>query len=145
MATANFGTPNFGLPLIVGGLDNYDEDGNYDECLADWDARESEHQVEEFNTGLDHFEVYLEPGYYNGYYYNVKQTNDYLAYDEMASWEEEDAEEFYGASIDGLKNEMREEMAKIKQFLANLKKEGKIELIKVAQFSNGEAMYKEVK
>lgn len=145
MATANFGTPNFGLPLIVGGLNNYDEDGNYDEDLAYWDCKDSEHEIEKLNSELEHFEVYLESGYYSGYYYNVKQTRDYLDYNHTAEWEEDDADYFYGESLADLKQQMRDEMGKIKQFLAHLKDEGKMELIKVAQFSNGEAMYKEVK
>ena len=137
MATANFGTPNFELPIIAIGMHD-DEDQNY------WEFEDTEAELKEFNNGLDYFEVYLESGYYQGAMYNVKQTNDYIDYDQIDDFDDEDMDYYFGDTKDNVKKGIAQELEKIKKFLAEKKDEGALELIKVAQFSNGEAFYKAI-
>lgn len=137
MATANFGTPNFDLPLIAIGMSD-DEDQN------DWAYEDAESDLKELNNGLDYFEVYLESGYYQGAMYNVKETNDYIDYDQIDDFDDEDMDYYFGDTKANVKKGIAQELEKIKKFLAEKKDEGALELIKVAQFSNGEAFYKEI-
>ena len=137
MATANFGTPNFDLPLIAIGMSD-DEDQNY------WEFEDTEAELKEFNNGLDYFEVYLESGYYQGAMYNVKETNDYIDYDQIDDFDDEDIDYYFGDTKANVKKGIAQELEKIKKFLAEKKDEGALELIKVAQFSNGEAFYKAI-
>lgn len=137
MATANFGTPNFDLPLIAIGMSD-DEDQNY------WAYEDAEAELKEFNNGLDYFEVYLESGYYQGAMYNVKETNDYIDYDQIDDFDDEDIDYYFGDTKANVKKGIAQELEKIKKFLAEKKDEGALELIKVAQFSNGEAFYKAI-
>lgn len=137
MATANFGTPNFDLPLIAIGMSD-DEDQNY------WAYEDAEAELKEFNNGLDYFEVYLESGYYQGAMYNVKEANDYIDYDQIDGFDDEDIDYYFGDTKANVKKGIAQELEKIKKFLAEKKDEGALELIKVAQFSNGEAFYKAI-
>lgn len=137
MSTANFGTPNYELPIIAIGMSD-DEDQNY------WEFEDTEVELKEFNNGLDYFEVYLESGYYQGAMYNVRETNDYIDYDDIDSYDNYDIEYYFGDSKDNVKKGITKELEKIKKYLEEKKEDGALELIKVAQFSNGEAIYKAV-
>lgn len=137
MSTANFGTPNFNLPIIAIGMGD-DEDQNY------WAYEDAEAELKEFNNGLDYFEVYLESGYYQGAMYNVKETNDYIDYDQIDDFDDEDIDYYFGDTKANVKKGIAQELEKIKKFLTEKKDEGALELIKVAQFSNGEAFYKAI-
>ncbi len=137
MSTANFGTPNFNLPLIAIGMGD-DEDQNY------WVYEDAEADLKEFNNELGYFTLYLESGYYQGAMYNVEQTNDYIDYEQIDDLDDEDAEYYFGDTKDNVKKGITQELDKIRKFLADKKDEGALELIKVAQFSNGEAFYKAI-
>lgn len=137
MATANFGTPNFELPLIAIGMSD-DEDQNY------WEFEDTEVELKEFNNGLDYFEVYLESGYYEGAMFNIKETNDYIDYNQIDDYDDYDMEYYFGDTKDSVKKGIAKELEKIKKYLAEKKECGALELIKVAQFSNGEAFYKAI-
>lgn len=137
MSTANFGTPNFNLPLIAIGMGD-DEDQNY------WAYEDAEADLKLLNNELGYFTVYLESGYYQGAMYNVKQTNDYIDYDQIDDFDDEDMEYYFGDTKANVKKGIAQELDKIKKFLAEKKDEGALELIKVAQFSNGEAFYKAI-
>lgn len=137
MATANFGTPNYELPIIAIGMGD-DEDENY------WEYREAEEDIKEFNNGLNYFEVYLESGYYEGAVFNVRETNDYIDYDDIDNYDDYDMEYYFDDTKDNVKKGIAKELEKIKKYLAEKKECGALELIKVAQFSNGEAIYKAV-
>lgn len=157
MSTANFGTPNYELPLICGGLDydekkkRYEEEtGNeYNEDIfnsdTDWEFREMQEEVEEFNDGLKHFEVYLEDGYYEGYMFNARCIDKYYDYDMLDDLTEEDAEYYFGDSKKNVKAEYETDLGFIRRYFKELKERGFYELFKVGQFSNGEAVYKQVK
>lgn len=154
MSTANFSTPNFELPLICGGMD-YEEkkkqweaesDEEYDEDMfareTDWEYRGMEEEVAEFNDKLEHFEVFIEGGYYQGYMFNVRQKqNEYWDYYDLNDMTEEDADYYYGDSKANVIAEYERDMKLIKDYLKELKERGFYELNKVAQFSNGEAIY----
>ena len=137
MATANFGTPNFDLPLIAIGMSD-DEDQNY------WAYEDAEADLKLLNNELGYFTIYLESGYYQGAMYNAKQTNDYVDYDQIDDFDDEDMDYYFGDTKANVKKGIAQELDKIKKFLAEKKDEGALELIKVAQFSNGEAIYKAV-
>lgn len=142
MATANFGTMKYDMPLIVGGF--YDEDDpnwewhNYEEfeCIKE--------DLADFNDTLKHFEVGIEAGYYDGFQFTVKQSDEYWDYEDLPTMTDDDADYYYGDTVENIRNEFEQDLKNIKEYLYNLKANGFKELIKVAQFSNGEAMYKEV-
>lgn len=137
MSAPNFGTPNFNLPLIAIGMGD-DEDQNY------WAYEDAEADLKLLNNELGYFTVYLESGYYQGAMYNVKQTNDYIDYDQIDDFDDEDMDYYFGDTKANVKKGITQELDKIKKFLAEKKDEGALELIKVAQFSNGEAFYKAI-
>ena len=156
MSTPNFGTPNFDLPLICGGLDyeekkkqyeeetgeEYSEDAFYNDTY--WEAKDIQEELEEFNKELKHFEVEIEDGYYQGYMFNAKQTDDYWDYYDLANMTDEDAEYYYGDTKANVIAEYEDDMKKIKDYFSQLKERGFYELIRTAIFSNGEAIYKRV-
>ncbi len=137
MSTANFGTPNYELPIIAIGMGD-DEEQNY------WVFEDAEEDLKLLNNELGYFEVYLESGYYQGAMYNVKETNDYIDYDDIDNYDNYDIEYYFDDTKDNVKKGIAKELEKIRKYLEDKKEEGALELIKVAQFSNGEAMYKAV-
>ena len=142
MATANFGTMKYDMPLIVGGF--YDE--NDPDC--EWQSYEEveciKKDLADFNDTLKHFEVGIESGYYDGFQFTVEQTDEYWDYEDLPTMTDDDADYYYGDTVENIRKEFEQDLKNIKEYLYNLKANGFKELIKVAQFSNGEAMYKEV-
>ena len=142
MATANFGTMKYDMPLIVGGF--------YDENDPDWERHNYEEvkcikeDLADFNDTLKHFEVGIESGYYDGFQFTVEQTDEYWDYEDLPTMTDDDADYYYGDTVENIRKEFEQDLKNIKEYLYNLKANGFKELIKVAQFSNGEAMYKEV-
>ena len=142
MATANFGTMKYDMPLIVGGF--------YDENDPDWEWNNHEEvecikeDLADFNDTLKHFEVGIESGYYDGYQFTVEQSDEYWDYEDLPTMTDDDADYYYGDTVENIRKEFEQDLKNIKEYLYNLKANGFKELIKVAQFSNGEAMYKEV-
>lgn len=159
MATRNFGIPNYDLPLIVGGTgddfdtrakdykENYGEEYTEDMYYTDIDfeIEDMRNELDEFNKELKHFEMIIEPGYYVGYYFNAKQNDDYVDYEDIATLNDEDAMYFYGGSAKEIRQEFRDDMKMIKNYLKDLKDRGYKELYCAGVFSNGEAIYKEAK
>ena len=142
MATANFETMKYDMPLIVGGF--YDE--NDPDCQ--WQSYEEVERIKEnladFNDTLKHFELGIESGYYDGFQFTVEQTDEYWDYEDLPTMTDDDADYYYGDTVENIRKEFEQDLKNIKEYLYNLKANGFKELIKVAQFSNGEAMYKEV-
>lgn len=134
MATANFGTMKYDMPLIVGGF--------YDENDPDWECIKED--LADFNDTLKHFELGIEAGYYGGYQFTVKQSDEYWDYEDLADMTDDDADYYYGDTVENIRKEFEQDLKNIKEYLYNLKANGFMELAKVAQFSNGEALYKEV-
>ena len=142
MATANFRTMKYDMPLIVGGF--YDE--NDPDC--EWQSYEEvkciKKDLSDFNDTLKHFEVGIESGYYDGFQFTVEQTDEYWDYEDLPTMTDDDADYYYGDTVENIRKEFEQDLKNIKEYLYNLKANGFMELIKVEQFSNGEAMYKEV-
>lgn len=142
MATCNFGTMKYDMPLIVGGF--------YDENDPDWEWHSYEEvecikeDLADFNDTLKHFEVGIEAGYYDGYQFTVEQTDKYWDYEDLPTMTDDDADYYYGDTVENIRKEFEQDLKNIKEYLYNLKANGFMELAKVAQFSNGEAFYKEV-
>ena len=142
MATANFGTMKYDMPLIVGGF--------YDENDPEWEWHSYEEvecikeDLADFNDTLKHFEVGIESGYYDGFQFTVEQTDEYWDYEDLPTMTDDDADYYYGDTVENIRKEFEQDLKNIKEYLYNLKSNGFKELIKVAQFSNGEARYKEV-
>ena len=137
MATANFGKPNFDLPLIAVGMTD-DEEQNQIEF---W---EMENSIEDINSQLTYLEVFAESGYYQGAMYNCREKYDYIDFEDVADLDDEDANYFFGDTAEQVKKDFADDMNKVQQFLKDRKENGALELIKTAQFSNGEALYKAV-
>lgn len=160
MATANFAPMNFDMPLIAGGIgDDYEErkkeweevnDTEYSEDLYNEDmqfvAEEAEEDLKDFNAGLDHFKITIEPGYYQGWQWQVEWQDEYLDYDQIFAddFTDEDADYYYNETAEEVRAEVKKEEAKVRHYLEELKKMGFTELYKYAQFSNGEAIYERV-
>ena len=144
MATSNFGTPKFGLPLVADGVEsNYNaEDGGYSEF--DWLYDERAEDIKEFNKDKKYFEIEIKAGYYDGWYYDAKELQDYWAFEDIDELTDEDAEYFFGDTAGNVKKEMTEELDAIKKKLDELVENGAIKLERVATFSNGETYYKKV-
>lgn len=142
MATCNFGTMEYDMPLIVGGF--------YDENDPDWEWHNYEEvecikeDLADFNDTLKHFELGIEAGYYDGYQFTVKQSDEYWDYEDLPTMTDDDADYYYGDTVENIRKEFEQDLKNIKEYLYNLKANGFMELAKVAQFSNGEALYKEV-
>ena len=142
MATCNFETMKYDMPLIVGGF--------YDENDPDWEWHNYEEvecikeDLADFNDTLKHFELGIEAGYYDGYQFTVKQTDEYWDYEDIPTMTDDDADYYYGDTVENIRKEFEQDLKNIKEYLYNLKANGFMELAKVAQFSNGEAFYKEV-
>ena len=142
MATANFGTMKYDMPLIVGGFrDENDPDWEWHNCEEIECIKED---LADFNDTLKHFEVGIESGYYDGFQFTVEQTDEYWDYEDLPTMTDDDADYYYGDTVENIRKEFEQDLKNIKEYLYNLKANGFKELIKVAQFSNGEAMYKEV-
>ena len=142
MATCNFGTMKYDMPLIVGGF--------YDENDPDWEWHNYEEvecikeDLADFNDTLKHFELGIEAGYYDGYQFTVKQSDEYWDYEDLPTMTDDDADYYYGETLENIRKEFEQDLKNIKEYLYNLKANGFMELAKVAQFSNGKALYKEV-
>ena len=142
MATANFATMKYDMPLIVGGF--YDENDPDREWQSYEEAECIKEDLADFNDTLKHFEVGIESGYYDGFQFTVEQTDEYWDYEDLPTMTDDDADYYYGDTVENIRKEFEQDLKNIKEYLYNLKANGFEELIKVAQFSNGEAMYKEV-
>ena len=142
MATANCETMKYDMPLIVGGFrDENDPDWEWHNCEEVECIKED---LADFNDTLKHFEVGIESGYYDGFQFTVEQTDEYWDYEDLPTMTDDDADYYYGDTVENIRKEFEQDLKNIKEYLYNLKANGVKELIKVAQFSNGEAMYKEV-
>lgn len=142
MATANFGTMKYDMPLIVGGF--YDEDDPDCEWQSYGEFECAKEDLADFNDTLKHFEVGIESGYYDGFQFTVEQSDEYWDYEDLPTMTDDDADYYYGDTVENIRKEFEQDLKNIKEYLYNLKANGFKELIKVAQFSTGEAMYKEV-
>ena len=138
MATSNFKPMKYDMPLIVGGMDAESEwDDYYEvECIKE--------QLADFNDKLKHFEVSLWSGYYEGWQFDVKQSDEYWDYDDLPTMTDDDADYYYGDTADNIRAEFEQDLKNIRAFLNECKANGYKELGVVGTFSNGETVYREV-
>ena len=145
MATSNFGTPKFGLPLVAVG-DIRDEDGEVLEDESNWNYISIEHEVAEFNKETVYLELEVKSGYYEGCWFDIKETNDYWDYEQLDELTDEDADYFFGDTAEQVRKDYAEDMKKIRAELKKLVDEwGALELGVAYRFSNGETGYNVVK
>ncbi len=164
MSTANFAPVKFDMPLIAYGLGDdyeerkkeYEEDnaGEYeynDDLYAsdiDFISDEMEAELKSFNSRHEFFEITQESGYYQGVQFQVEFNDRCYDYDTIMDddyFSEDEAQYYYGRPIETLRKEIRKELEEVKEYLLSLKDRlGFHNLYKYAQFSNGEAIYKEV-
>lgn len=164
MSTPNFNQTRlnkFNLPLVVFGMGNdfeqrkkdfeQENDDEYTENhylaeIDDMEIPQREEELNDFNTGLKHFELKLESGYYQGVQYDIEETDSYNDYESIQDITDEDANYYYGLSAKEVKAEFENDLAKIREFLQKqVNSPYVIELNCMGIFSNGEAIYKEAK
>ena len=142
MATSNFGRPRYNLPLIVCVPDiEWGEDEA--EYLMDDLYEEEKQEVEEYNKDLKWFKIIIEPGYYEGFWFNVKFDTDYWSFEELDELTDEDAEYFWGEKASTVKEQVAAEVEKVKKIFEKLG-EHCTKIGVVGSFSNGETIYKRV-
>ena len=141
MATANFAFMKYGFPLIVGGIEDFEEmkkqfemdtGEEYDEFLYYLDMQ-AEYEdacelAEKMNDKLEYHHVDVISGYYTGFQFFVEEK-DFDYYDET-NFDEE-----------SLLQKVNVEKKTILELLENLKDYGFKELVITARFSNGETFY----
>lgn len=132
MATSNFGTPHYNLPLVAEFCDEQD-----DEWF--WEMKNDE--VAEFNKELEWFEVVLVAGYYEGGYYDLKWSSDYVDFEDIDDMTDEDTDYFFGETKAEFVKQAKAEFEKARQFIIDRQESGAIMLERVATFSNGETIY----
>lgn len=138
MATSNFAPVKFDLPLIVGGIDEEDEN------ILDMEYEDTQAMLDQFNATLDHFEVVLEGGYYCGYQFNVKELKDYWDFENIDELTDDDADYFWGDTAENIIKEFKYEFGRIKEYFDLLPTWGFTKLGVVGTFSNGETVYRKV-
>lgn len=164
MATNNFEPMNFDMPLVAYGMGvDYDErkkeweeenGGEYeynDDLYAsdiDFQSECVEEDIKEFNSKHQFFEVEQKSGYYEGIQFQVNFSDQYWDYDTIMDEEQftdEDADYYYGEKAEDIRQRVEREKQDCYDFIMGMKNiQGAVELYKYAQFSNGEAIYREV-
>lgn len=163
MSTPNFNQTKlnkFELPLIVGGMgndfetrknefesengDEYTENQYFTE--TSFEAEMLSEDLKTFNNGLKHFELTIEPGYYQGWQYDINEIDGYNDYESIQDIDDENADYYYGVSAKEIKAEFDNELEQIREYLkSEINSPYRIKLNCMGIFSNGEAIYKEAK
>lgn len=152
MGTANFGTVNYGLPLVAGAMygplaesyekeygEEYDIDGIYRvDCDDIYAFAESE--TEEMNRRHQYYTVSIEPGYYEGFYFQV-ELDGLPWYADTVDDVDDDDVEMYADSREEMRADMNKEFEEIKDWLNDLEEPWFVKLAVSARFSNGETWY----
>lgn len=162
MATNNFESMNFDMPLVAYGMGvdyeerkkDYEEDfgEEYTEDIyysdIDFQSEDVQNDIDEFNDKHRFFEVEQKNGYYQGIQFQVNFIDKYLDYDMIMDDKEftdEDADYYYGDTAENIRKQVEKEKQDCYDFIMSMKNlQGAVELYKYAQFSNGEAIYREV-
>lgn len=163
MATANFAPMNFDMPLIVYGIGEdfeerkqdyetqFGEEYTDDMYMSDigFELEDIEEELKEFNNTHRFFNVKQQCGYYQGVQLQVEWVDNYLDMDTILDkkcFNDEDAEYYYGTgeTAKGIRAEVRKELREVRKYLMSFTGRGFLNLYKYAQFSNGEAIYREV-
>lgn len=157
MATCNFEPMKHNFPLIVGGLDSYEEmreqfekefEGEFTEdtyyAELQYQCEDAEYLAKEFNKELDFYEVELRSGYYQGFQFCVIGKYDCpFDFDEDSEYclDDEDADYYFNMTKKEVLENAKKEWDKVNAWLIDLKQHGYIQLGVLAKFDNGETMY----
>lgn len=114
----------------------------YDE-EAEIDAFNEE--VKEFADTLKYYKLELKSGYFEGVQFYVEDACEYWALDDLDDLTDEDAEDLFGEKAATIRLEVAQEKQKILDFMREYLRRGWTELSLRGIFSNGEAVYKEIK
>ena len=115
----------------------YDEDGDRMECEA------VESEMARANADFTFHEITLESGYFTGVQFFVEEK--FNGYDKLDDMDNEEAKYYYGMCRSKMLRAYNAEVRKVQKAMAKIAEGyGFKELIKIAQFSNGEAIYERV-
>ena len=155
MSTRNFKPMEYGMPLVCGGLRDYEDlkaeyeeefGEEYTEGMYYFDLEceydEAAYMAEDFSRGLKYHKVSVKSGYYVGFQFVVEEDCEAgdLEKDSPYCIDNEDAHYYYGMCRSKVLREADAEKRKINKYLESL--DGMYEiLVCVGVFSNGEAIY----
>lgn len=119
-----------------------------DETESTWDyedaAENFEAEAANINNNLQFFKIGLKSGHYYGFNVLIDSAVSGLDCDELtdSDFTNEDSKYYFGLYRSEAIRKISAEVRKINKFLKTLKNIGFKNFVKIAQFSNGEALYK---
>ena len=134
------------MPLIVM-VDFDDEDGNFDEFMAEDEFDFASELAENFSAGLTFYNVGVESGYYTGFQFTVTGKYDReFDLDKNSPYciDNDDAHCYFDMCRSAVLRKAEAEQRKIRKWLTGLKDDGYTELCLANVFSNGEGIYEVV-
>ena len=143
MSACNFKPMEYDMPLIVM-TDFEDEDGNFDEFMAQDEFQFAQELAENFSDDLTFFDVNVESGYYVGFQFTVTgKYEDAFDLDRSSPYclDNDDAHCYFDMCRSEALRKADVEQRKIRKWLTSLKDDGYTELELVGIFSNGEGLY----
>jgi hypothetical protein len=157
MATANFKDMEYGMPMVIGGMENYEdmkkayesETGEeYNEDIYYFDLeeifRDAEKLAEDFTENLKYHDITIISGYYSGFQFYVEEKySGYFDLNKSSEYciENDDAHYYFDVCRSVAIRESDREKRKIKRWLESLVNYGYDIIVCVGRFSNGEAVY----
>lgn len=157
MSTANFRSMEYGMPMVCGGMFDYDEMAKgykeetgeeYSEDLFEWELQDEYKRAERlaqlFTENLMFHDVTIESGYYQGFQFYVEEKySNYFDLDKKSEYciDNEDAHYYFDMCRSKAIRAADTEKRKIARWLESLVNEDFDILVCVARFSNGEAAY----
>ncbi len=157
MSTSNFEFMDYDMPLVCGGMGDFDEykkayeescDGEYTEGMF-WTDLDCEYDnavalADDFTDGLTYHEVTVQSGYYQGFQFMVRETCQMGDLDGNSPYciDNEDAHYCYGMCRSKVLRAADAEKRKIRKWLKEISRHPLfMELACLGVFSNGEAVY----
>lgn len=132
MATANFKTMEYGMPLVVGGTEYFE------------DIKAAEELAENFTENLKYHDITVVGGYYSGFQFYVeeKYSNKFdLDKQSIYCIDNYDAHYYFDVCKSVAIREADREKRKIRKWLESLENHGYEIIVCIGRFSNGEAIY----
>ena len=159
MSTPNFKFMLYGMPLVVGGMNPYEDlkeryeeetSEEYTENMFFWDLQnesgEACSEAENFTETLKYHDVTVESGYYIGFQFFVEEKHsNRFDLDKSSKYciDNEDAHYYFDVCRSVALREADREKRKIRKWLEKIAdSHGYENLVCCGVFSNGEAVYK---
>lgn len=159
MSTCNFAPMYFGMPLVCGGLGNFEDyksdyeeqmDEEYTENMffddLNMEFDEASCLAEDFSDELRFHQVSVKSGYYAGFQFVVDEVCDCGCFDKDSPYsiDNEDAHYYYGECRSKVLRKADAEKKKIRKWLEHLPEVfGPLEILEcIGVFSNGEVVYR---